>query len=305
MTQDSPDLRNLLCKLLPGLSIESVASPSGQRVVYYAKFVDRAPVTRINWGSVVVKVAEQLNARQIAYLQKEVSILKSLRSRFYPKLRHDEAFSHHPETGDPLPYLIFVSIEERIDALPLTQCRSLFSTEDKASKLLLNLIDGLDILWSRPEKIVHRDLKPANILIRQDESVVIIDLGIVREEGTAGITDDYAPWGPCTPPYASPEQANNDKNNISFRSDFFSLGTIEYELIAGFNPYQSNNDSREDILNKVRSLVPKTLYECGLTAMSFSDIIEVLMKKHPFERYRTVSRFRQALVDYREASYGG
>ena len=130
-------------------------------------------------------------------------------------------------------------------------------------------------------------------------------LPLVREEGVPGLTDDYAQWGPCTPPYASPEQAKNDKKNISFKSDLFSLGTMTYELITGANPYfDPHNDTKPDVFKKVCSLVPKSLHQLGLTSKPFSDIIEVLMKKEPFERYRTVGRFTQALLDFREASYG-
>jgi hypothetical protein len=78
MTQDTPELRELISKLLPGLHIQSVASPSGQRVVYFAIFKPPALRQRINWGQVVVKVSEQLSARQIAYLEKEIHLLNSL-----------------------------------------------------------------------------------------------------------------------------------------------------------------------------------------------------------------------------------
>ena len=304
MTQDSGDLRKLLCEFLPGLCIESVASPSGQRVVYYAKFVAPAPLSRISWSSIVVKAAEQLNASQIAYLQKEILLLNSLKSSYYPKLYYNATIIHQPGTEDPLPHKIFLSIEERVDAQPLNIYRSYFSTENKVSKLLLDLVEGLDLLWSRPEKIVHRDLKPTNILVRKDKSVVIIDLGIVREEGMPGLTHDNAPWGPCTPLYASPEQATNDKTNISFKSDFFALGTIAYELMTGENPYGKESDSGRDVLHRVRTFKPKALSELGLASERFSKIIEVLMKKQPFERYRTIQLFKQALQDFRGTANG-
>jgi len=305
MVKDSPELRELLPKLLPGVSVELVASPSGQRVVYFAKFFHPATAERRNWGPVVVKVAEQLNARQIAYLEKEITLLNKLSSPYYPKLHFCETFTHHPETDDPLPHRVFISIEERVQAQPLDKVQATFSSEGKVCSLLIDLIDGLDLLWSRPERIVHRDLKPTNILIRKNDKVVIIDLGIVREEGTPGLTDDELEWGPCTPPYASPEQAKNDKASISFKSDFFTLGTIAYELLTGSNPYfDPKTDTKIDVISKVRLHVPRPLYELGLSTRAFSDIVETLMKKEPFERFRTVARFRQALLDSRRTSNG-
>lgn len=306
MIKDSQELRDLLPKLLPGMAIELVASPSGQRVVYFANFSKpAATLEQCNWGPVVVKVAEQLNPRQIAYLEKEITLLNNLSSLYYPKLLFYETFTHHPDTDDPLPHRMFISIEERVQAQPLDKVRAMFSSEGKVCSLLIDLIDGLDLLWSRPEKIIHRDLKPANILILKNQRVVIIDLGIVREEGTPGLTDDEAEWGPCTPPYASPEQAKNEKSSISFKSDFFTLGTIAYELLTGSNPYfDPKTDTRMDVIEKVRFFIPKPLHQLGLTTKAFSNVIETVMKKEPFERFRTVSRFKQALIDSGEVSHG-
>jgi eukaryotic-like serine/threonine-protein kinase len=305
MSSDSLELRELLCKLLPGLLIESVASPSGQRVVYFAKFRHPAPEQRIKWGNVVTKVSEQLSPRQIAYLEKEIHLLNTLCSSYYPKLLYSEAFTRDPDTGENLPHRIFVSIEEQLAAKPLTECKKRFRNEGQVISLLLELIEGLNLLWSRPERVVHRDLKPANILIRDDGSVAIIDLGIVREEGTPGLTEDAAQWGPCTPPYASPEQARNDKKSISFKSDLFSLGTIAYELLTGTNPYVNpQSDSREDVLRKIQTYIPASLNSIGKSSPAFSRVVENLMKKEPFERFRTISRLKQELQECREPSNG-
>jgi serine/threonine-protein kinase len=296
-TIDSAQLRALLVKLLPGLNITSTPAASGQRAVYFADFGLGADPAFISWGNVVVKVAEQLSIKQIAYLQKEIEILNSLDSPFFPTLHYNDVFSTDPDTEDPLPNKIFVSIEQRIAAEPLTDCKARFNTEEQVKKLLVGLIDGLNLLWSRPDKIVHRDLKPANILIRADDSVVIIDLGIVRQEGAVGHTETHAPFGPCTPPYASPEQANNDKKNITFKSDCFTLGTIAYELLTGVNPYYDPaKDKLDDVLDKVRSHTPTTLVTQGKASQRFSDAIEKIMRKQPYERYRTPEFFRAALV---------
>jgi serine/threonine protein kinase len=245
-------LQETITKLLPGLVIDQVVRASGQRVVYFAHFQAPASDLFISWNKVVIKVTEELDPRQIAYLQKEIDILNQLNSSCYPRLHHHEAFTHHPDTEAPLNHRIFVTIEERIDAKPLSDCKDSYSDEKAVADLLLQLIDGLSLLWKHKDKLIHRDIKPDNILIRASGEVVIIDLGILREEGALGLTAHDAPWGPCTPAYASPEQARNEKDLINFKSDFFALGILSYELLSGANPfYTSDCHSREDILSNV------------------------------------------------------
>lgn len=302
--QDTPDTRKLLEALFPGLVIIASPRPSGQRLVYFAKFIPPATKKFIDWGEVVLKVCQQLHPGQIASLQKEISILNSLKSEFYPKLFYTGVFAEDPIKEEMLPSRIFVSIEERLSAKPLSEHFSDFNTEQKVSLLLSELVSALSLLWERPEKLIHRDLKPENILVKSGGGIAVIDLGIVREEGVVGFTNSYAPFGPCSPPYASPEQARNDKRNITFKSDFFALGTIAYELITGTNPYHSrpNEDTLEVVLERVQKYVPPTLHSLGKTSKKFSDIVETLMKKQPYERFRTVGMLREALLIHERES---
>lgn len=151
------------------------------------------------------------------------------------------------------------------------------------------------------EKLVHRDLKPDNILIKENNDVVIIDLGILREEGAAGLTKSYAFCGPCTPLYASPEQAKNGKKNISFKSDLFSLGTITYELMTGSNPYVSGpDDGVVGILENVVNMTPPSLNSLNKASDRFSNLLEKLMAKEPYQRYRSVEFLRADLQSIKE-----
>jgi len=165
----------------------------------------------------------------------------------------------------------------------------------------LKLVNGLSLLWEHKQKIIHRDLKPANILITDEDDIVIIDLGIIREEGTSGLTMTYMPFGPCSPPYASPEQAQNKKKFISYKSDFYSLGVIAYELLSGKNPfYEGEDESIYDVLDKVVNFTPPTLEELGKSTDGISKLIEVLMSKEPYKRPRTVDMFRTDILTLME-----
>ncbi len=90
--------------------------------------------------------------------------------------------------------------------------------------------------------IVHRDVKPSNFFVGGDGPalrVTLIDLGIARRIDVASaLTMDGARIG--TPAYMSPEQARAD-DDITERSDQFSLGVMAYELLTGKRPFRAND----------------------------------------------------------------
>lgn len=299
---DSAELREQLTHIFPGLQIEStVPTPSGQRLVYFCSFNADSPVAAqqawSGWGQVVMKLSRDVHPSIIARLEKEIEILNGLRSPYYPRLHYYDVFREDPVTEEPFPFRLFITIEERIVGLPLSASRAQYNTEKLVAPLLLDLIDGLRLLWEHPQKIVHRDLKPDNIIVRPNGHIAIIDLGILREEGAAGLTLTDQPFGPCTPAYASPEQARNEKKFITFKSDFFALGTIIYELITGSNPFmQSLSDPAIVVLDRVQNMYPAPLHIVREVSTVFSNIVEKLMAKHPYQRHRTIDGLRSELI---------
>jgi eukaryotic-like serine/threonine-protein kinase len=82
--------------------------------------------------------------------------------------------------------------------------------------------------------ILHRDLKPANVMLREDNSPVLIDFGLARrsldEIGTTGVGQVLG-----SPYYISPEQAQGQR--VDVRTDLYSLGVMFYEMLTGQRPY--------------------------------------------------------------------
>lgn len=291
MLEDSPELRGFIQNIYPNFVITGLAKKSGQRVVYYGSFSSSGqyePTGCDKWGDVVLKISEATSRSAISYIQKEVEVLKELKNPHYPKLFFSEVITIDPSTEEPLSPIRFVSIEERIIANSLTDIISTYDTESKVIDFLHTTISAMDSLWSHPQKLVHRDLKPDNILVKDDGEIIIIDLGLLREEGSAGVTNSLCSFGPCTPFYASPEQAINDKRNITFKSDMFSLGIIGYEMLSRQNPFFSPDGENyvDEVLEKVCSYEPVLLSQLGINK-ELSTLICKMMSKEPYKRYRT------------------
>jgi DNA-binding NarL/FixJ family response regulator len=82
--------------------------------------------------------------------------------------------------------------------------------------------------------ILHRDLKPANVMLREDNSPVLIDFGLARRSmDTTGTTGVGQVLG--SPYYISPEQAQGQR--VDARTDLYSLGVMFYEMLTGQRPY--------------------------------------------------------------------
>jgi eukaryotic-like serine/threonine-protein kinase len=125
--------------------------------------------------------------------------------------------------------------------------------------------------------ILHRDLKPANVMLREDNSPVLIDFGLARrsldEGGTTGVGQVLG-----SPYYISPEQAQGQR--VDVRTDLYSLGVMFYEMLTGQRPYSGR--SAVAIMSQHTSSPVPSLPES--TAMQ-QPLVDRLMAKQQNDRY--------------------
>ena len=177
----------------------------GQKTVYEA--------SHPTFGHVAIKRGQYTSDASLERITREVQLLKSLDSAYFPK---NYEFLVDPAERE------FLIVEEFLDASPLSAVASRFASELNIVNLLGRIVTGMKPVWDR--RIVHRDLKPDNILVTRDLLPKIVDFGIARFLDYKSLTKTLAWMGPATPMYASPEQLYNRKADIDVRTDFFCSG---------------------------------------------------------------------------------
>jgi len=147
------------------------------------------------------------------------------------------------------------------------------------------LIDAVSHIASLD--LVHRDLKPENIMFREDGATpVIVDFGMVRMLSETSITESWQPRGPGTPFYAAPEQLNNDKHLIDWRTDQYALGILLAEATFGYHPFKDQGEDDHAAVDKVaRRLQPSARFRTD-TALCGLQVLAEMVKPWPSQRVR-------------------
>ena len=88
--------------------------------------------------------------------------------------------------------------------------------------------------------IIHRDIKPDNIMVLEDGSIKLADLGIAKKVDDKMHHSTMAGTAMGTPYYIAPEQAK-DASSVDHRVDIYSLGATIYHLATGSVPYSGTS----------------------------------------------------------------
>lgn len=144
-------------------------------------------------------------------------------------------------------------------------------TEDQTRFFASQMILALEHLHKN--NVVYRDLKPENVLINHDGYIKITDFGLSRMD--VNMTEATTICG--TPEYLAPEVIRKEGYGKPF--DWWTLGSIIYEMLVGIPPFYTEN--RMELFNKIKFSNP--LFPNYLSN-SAKNLIRKLLNKDPNKR---------------------
>ncbi|MCD8396040.1 MAG: serine/threonine protein kinase [Lachnospiraceae bacterium] len=173
-------------------------------------------------------------------------------------------------------------IMEYIQGRRLDQIVSKGMTHEQLWSVASQLSLVLMYLHSRREPVLHLDIKPSNILLRPDQTLVLIDFGTsIRGHSIEENAGKYGTRG-----FAAPEQQQRD-GIVDVRTDLYGAGAVLYYCCYGHIPV-------EDEISFLRA-------GKYLQHLRFNRIINKCLQENPDKRYQDSRRLYNAICKAQRA----
>nr|KAG5709366.1 hypothetical protein BaRGS_029215 [Batillaria attramentaria] len=186
-----------------------------------------------------------------------------------------------------MPFYPRGSLQDRIEALAK---KSEQMPEKEIWRLFLGICQGVSALHTHSPPYAHRDLKPGNVMVTEDGTPVVMDLGSatkarveIKSLREATALQDLAAER-CSMLFRPPELFTVETNSsIDERTDIWSLGCTLYALAfleAPFEKvYQTGGSIALAAMAGKINFPANSRYSAGL-----HEVISCLMSVNPMER---------------------
>ncbi|MFI4890076.1 MAG: serine/threonine-protein kinase [Steroidobacterales bacterium] len=246
---------------VPGYSIVKRIATSNFSAVFLAKS------ERLRRNVILKTMRRGTSARELddaERFQREYEIISSISHRAIAEIYDFGTLPQHLFLS--MEYFPCGDLRARLRN-PLSTAESLYYLRSIAEALRVIHVFG----------VLHRDLKPANVMLREDNSPVLIDFGLARravDDNT--VTEHGQIVG--SPYYISPEQSMG--HDVDMRTDLYSLGVMFYEMLTGQRPY-TGKSAVEIMAQHSNSPVPRLPENLA----EHQAIVDRLLAKSPHQRY--------------------
>jgi PAS domain S-box-containing protein len=254
---------------LPGYTLLACLHEGATSNIYRAvRFADGYPV--------IIKVSPQkiLAEKRAQRFRQEFSLGQQVHSPYvirYLELKEDPAYG----------IALVMEDDEAVELASIIPPAG-FSNREFIG-IAIQIVQGLQSIHAK--NIIHHDLKLNNILIRlSNKAIKIIDFNCastLRQESPS-TTSLMA----GTLAYVSPEQTGRINRSVDYRTDFYSLGVIFYQLLCGELPFVS-----KDALGLIHQhLAKQPLFphkHKSTIALPLSHLVMKLLEKEAENRYQS------------------
>ena len=149
-------------------------------------------------------------------------------------------------------------------------------TETQLLHILRDMTKAL--AYAESQRLVHRDVKPDNILVNDEGTFKLADLGIAAPIAENGVATQERTFG--SPHYVAPEQARG--GTIDGRADLYALGATAWHLATGDTLYQGT--SRQLIAHHCNTPLPDLRRLAPKLSPALVTLICNLLEKNPDRR---------------------
>jgi serine/threonine protein kinase/phage shock protein A len=155
---------------------------------------------------------------------------------------------------------------------------------ERLVEIVAQVCKGLQSAHNRG--IVHRDLKPSNIFLLEDDTVILIDFGLVHL-----LSNNSAIGIKGTLPYMAPEQLDG---KATPQSDIFSLAVVCYEALTGRRPF--TGETPPQLMDSIRSHIPPPISDLNPSVpFPLAQVIHRALAKQAYDRVSTPKEFARSL----------
>ncbi|MFJ5709038.1 Stk1 family PASTA domain-containing Ser/Thr kinase [Streptomyces sp. NPDC093105] len=187
--------------------------------------------------------------------------------------------------GVSIPYIVMEYVDGSTLRELLHSGRKLLP--ERTLEMTVGILQALE--YSHRAGIVHRDIKPANVMLTRTGQVKVMDFGIARAMGDAGMTMTQTAAVIGTAQYLSPEQAKGEQ--VDARSDLYSTGCLLYELLTVRPPFIGDSPVAVAYQHVREEPQPPSNFDAEITPEMDAIVLKALVKD-PDYRYQSADEMR-------------